>query len=204
MKNLKKWWLWVLIVVIIAFGVAGCVENGSEKNDPTEDVSDVQNESSQDTDASEEAPSETQAPETEAPETEEKKEDNIYAVGDSFEANGLKISFDSAERWESDNMFNQPDDGNIYIRVHISAENTSNSDRSVYSGNFSCYADGNATDSPYVGDDTLGYDTLSSGRKTDGYVYFEVPADSQTVEIEYETSFWTDKKAILRLTLSDI
>lgn len=43
--------------------------------------------------------------------------------------------------------------------------------------------------------------TLSSGRKTEGYIYFTVPTNAEEIEIEYETSFWTDKKAIFVVEL---
>ena len=37
---------------------------------------------------------------------------------------------------------------------------------------------------------------LSAGRKGNGYVYFEVPADAALVEAEYEYDWWNDGKII--------
>ncbi len=47
----------------------------------------------------------------------------------------------------------------------------------------------------YTGDDILSFGSLSSGRKISGYVYYEVPVNATSIEVEYETSFWTNKKA---------
>lgn len=41
--------------------------------------------------------------------------------------------------------------------------------------------------------------SLSSGRKTSGRIYYEVPEDAQSIELEYETDFWTDHKEIMKL-----
>ena len=38
--------------------------------------------------------------------------------------------------------------------------------------------------------------TLSPGRKVSGIIVFEVAEDVSEIEIEYETSYWTQKKAI--------
>ena len=99
-------------------------------------------------------------------------------------------------------MFLQPEDGYMYIRLKISANNTSSSDRYISSFEFECYADGKKESSTIVGDDILEGGNLSSGRNTDGYIYFSVPADAKEIEVEYETSFWTNKKAIFAVELS--
>ena len=82
-------------------------------------------------------------------------------------------------------------------------ENTGKADRSVGSFEFQCYADGAVADSYYFSsDNTLqSVVTLSGGRKTSGYVYFEVPKNAKNIEIEYETNFWTDKKAVFEVVI---
>lgn len=183
----KQWWFWLIIVVvicIIAFAAGG---NNSETQPSAPSTEQT------DSTANTPANSTEQTPE---------KEDNVYHAGESFEANGLKITYEKAEKWESSNMFLQPKDGKMYIRLYITAENVSNTDRYISSFEFSCYADGVTADSSYVGDDTFSSDTLSKGRKTNGYIYFEVPKDAKDIEVEYETSFWTDKKAILKVELN--
>ena len=38
--------------------------------------------------------------------------------------------------------------------------------------------------------------TLSAGKKTKGFVFFEVPKDAEKIFLEYETNFWTEDKII--------
>lgn len=189
---LKKWWFWVIVVVLVLAIFSAMSGGTTEDKGKTNNTNEPQTSESQPSD------------ESESTEPEEEKPENVYSLGESFEAKGLKVTFEKAERWESDNMFIQPDDGNIYIRVYVTGENIGKTDRFIWSYDFDCYADGAATTTPLVGDETLTGGTISSGRKTAGYIYFEIPENTETVEVEYETSFWTGKKAILRFALSDI
>lgn len=182
----KKWWFWVIIaVVVIAVASSGNSEDTSK---------DTGNNSISSENSNKEETTQTTTEATQATDTK-------YRVGDVVKANGLEITYVSAEKWESDNMFLQPEDGYMYIRIKISANNTSSTDRYISSFEFECYADGKKQSSSYVGDDTLEGGTLSTGRSTDGYIYFSVPADAEEIEVEYETSFWTNKKAIFVVEL---
>lgn len=116
-------------------------------------------------------------------------------VGETLNVNELKITYDSVEKWISNNQFIQPADGKQYIRLHFSIANDTNADQYIGTFDFECYADGAKCDMLYTGDDTLSFDSISSGRKTSGYVYFEVPVNASEIEVEYETSFWSNKKA---------
>ena len=72
--------------------------------------------------------------------------------------------------------------------------NTSDKDdSSILFYSFECYADGYAVDAYYGGEEDLSA-TLSAGRSTEGYIYFEVPVDAQDIEVEYDTNFFTDEK----------
>ncbi len=122
----------------------------------------------------------------------ENKRDEIR-VGETLNIGDFKITYDSVEKWNSNNQFIQPGNGNQFIRLHFSVANDTDSDR--YIGTFECYADGVKCAEHYTGDNILSFDSISSGRKTSGYVYFEVPVNATEIEVEYETSIMTDKKA---------
>ncbi len=129
---------------------------------------------------------------TKAASADERTEINI---GETLNANDFKITYDSAEKWTSSNQFIQPGDGKQFIRLHFTISNETKSDQYIGMTDFECYADGEKCDMSIYGDDTLSFDKLSSGRKISGYVYYEVPVSASDIEVEYETSFWTDKKA---------
>lgn len=175
MKRMKKPLLFVLtIALLLAFAVFALGSGDSEKTTVEK------NSQTQDAASSQEV---NQSGRTE------------IHVGETLNANELKITYDSAEKWVSSNRFIQPADGNQYIRLHFSIANDTNADQYVGSFDFECYADGEKCEMHYSGDDALSFDSISSGRKVSGYVYFEVPVKASEIEVEYETSFWTNKKA---------
>ena len=127
----------------------------------------------------------------------EQKEENkqmTVHVGEVLTANNLKITYVSCEDYTDYNQYFGPKDGYKFIRLTLEAENTGNTDVFISTFDFECYADGVAMDSKYE-DDSISA-TLSTGRKAKGSVYFEVPVDAESIEVEYETDYWTSTKAI--------
>ena len=167
----KKWWFWlVIIIVIIIIGATSGNGDNSETTTEHETVSQ----------------SETTTANTE--------NENVYKVGEVFNDDGLKISFISADIWNGYNQYLAPEAGNMIVRYYFEVENTADADRTVSYFDFSAYCDGKAVEQQYY-DDGLSA-TLSSGRKTSGYVYFEVPSDATCIEAEYEYNYWSDGKVI--------
>lgn len=117
-----------------------------------------------------------------------------FYVGDVLKAKGMEVTYVSSGEYESDNQFITPADGNKFIYIELYFNNVGDSDRNVSSLNFKCYADGYAVDTLYYGDNSLSA-TLSPGRSTDGFIYFEVPKDASEIEVEYETNWLTSEKA---------
>ncbi len=178
----KKWWFWVIIAVLIVAITSGNQGEESSSGGATSP------------DSGETTPVTTIATEP---------VDTDYYPGDVIDANGLMITYVKAEKFEESNMFMQPNDGNCYIRLYLSVENTSATDKYISAFEFTCYADGKKQESHYASEAALAGGTLSSGRKDEGYIYFEVPVAAEKIEVEYETSFWTDKKAILAVELGN-
>ena len=123
--------------------------------------------------------------------------DNSFSVGEVVETSDFRISFLSAEEYVSDNQFIQPKEGYAYYKMEFEFENISDSDKSVSSMiGWNCYADSYKADQTWIGDDNGLDASLSAGKKTKGAVFFEIPKDAQSVELEYETNFWTEDKLI--------
>lgn len=120
---------------------------------------------------------------------------NEFKVGDIVETENLKISFLSADKFKSDNEYIQPKKGNVYYRMQFEFENIGDSDETVSSMmDWSCYADDYSVEQAFFDDDIDA--SLSPGKKIKGSVYFEVPKDSKSITLEYETNFWTEDKII--------
>lgn len=177
----KKWWFWAIIVVlVIAIGTSG---NGGDKENATNNNSN--NNTSVD--------STTNNNENKNDKVEEPAKTEYY-VGDILEDGNTKIVFMSSGDYTEENEFMQPAEGKKYIYLQFAFENISKTtDTSISFYSFECYADGYAAEMYYGGNDDLSA-TLSAGRATTGYIYFEVPADAEVIEVEYETNVFTEKK----------
>ena len=89
-----------------------------------------------------------------------------------------------------------PKDGYKIIAAKFEVENINNEQDELYvsSLSFNAYADGVAVDSYFYGDDTYNdlSATIGKGKKTVGYVLYEVPKNASEIIIEYCADFWTD------------
>lgn len=122
---------------------------------------------------------------------------NRFSAGDIVETEDLKITFISVEVYESDNQFIQPKDGYEYRKFTFKFENISKKDQTVSSMvNWECYADNSKADQTWIGDDNGLDATLSAGRETTGSIFFEVPVDASSVELEYDVNFWKSDKIV--------
>lgn len=181
----KRTWFWVLVIL----GIIGANSDGTDEAQ-TPDVT---------------VPSQTvldQIQEETQAQTQSTEEDPYCYVGDIIVAGGLEITYCGAEKWEEGNSILQPEENNIYIRLLLSVENTSETDQYVSTLGFTCYADGEKQQDTYlIATDSLEGGSLSPGRKDKGYIYFAVPEDAQEIEVEYEPSIWTNEKVILKVEL---
>lgn len=117
-------------------------------------------------------------------------------VGDVLTTDTLKITFaDCGEYTDYDEYFG-PKSGNKVVYLKLEAENIGNSDTYLSMFEFSCYADDVTAEEYIYGDNLFSTDVISSGRKMSGYMYFEVPKDAEVIEVEYETDYWDNQKAI--------
>lgn len=175
----KKWWFWLIIGIVVVIAIS----SGGNESNPSPDVPDT-------TDKDTTVQTVATTP-----------NDPYYYAGDVIDANGLKITYVKAESHEESNQFLQPDDGYMYIKLYLSVENTASTDRYISAFEFECYADGKKQETYYTTEGALEGGSLSSGRRDEGYIYFSVPTTATDIEVEYETSFWTDKKAIIKVEL---
>ena len=137
-------------------------------------------------------------------ETTSTEQNNQIAVGDSFENNGLKVTLNEASidftDYNDDYGFNTPEDGMKYIMASFTFENNSDSDQYVSIYDFDCYADNATCEQVYTLDNSNFVNAnISSGRNVSFKVYFTVPVNAESIELEYETSIWSNKKVIIKL-----
>lgn len=174
-----KW----IILAVVALAIIGSAMGG---NDSKKDVKKVE-EVSSDTDGK----TEEQASEP------VEESSNIFNVGDVVETEDFKITYESAVPYTSDNEFIQPKDGCEYWEFKFKFENISDTDQSVSTMmDWECYADNSKVDQTWIGDNN-GLDAkLSAGRSAEGTLYFEVPENTEKIELEYDINFWGNDKII--------
>lgn len=107
----------------------------------------------------------------------------------------LKITYSECSVYTGYNQYAAPKAGNVIIKLTFNVENSGSTDRFISAYDFKCYAD-DAAASDYIYGDNILSATVSPGRKASGSIYFEVPKAAANVEIEYETNYWTNNKAI--------
>lgn len=116
-------------------------------------------------------------------------------VGETLTTNTLKITYKSSADDKGAQYFPAAS-GNKIIKLTFEIENISSTDQIVSVYDFKCYSDDVASSAYYYGDNGLSTTTLSSGRKATGNVYFEVPQSANSIDVEYETNYWSGNKAI--------
>lgn len=134
---------------------------------------------------------------TELSETGTQAIDNTFNVGDVVETDNFRITYESAGEYKSDNEFLQPKDGCEYWEFRFKFENISDTDQTISTMiDWECYADNSKVDQTWVADDNGLDGKLSAGREAEGAVYFEVPEDAESIELEYDINFWQSDKII--------
>ena len=134
---------------------------------------------------------------TELSETGTQSVDNTFNVGDVVETDNFRITYESAGEYTNSNEFLQPKDGYVYWEFKFKFENISNTDQTVSTMmDWECYADNSKADQTWIVDDNGLDGKLSAGREAEGAVYFEVPKDAESIELEYDINFWQSDKII--------
>ena len=122
---------------------------------------------------------------------------NVFRVGDIVETDNFRITYESAGEYEPDNEFLQAKDGYTYWEFKFKFENISDKDQTVSTlMDWECYADNSKVDQSWIEADNGLDATLSAGREAEGAVYFEVPTDAESIELEYDINFWQSDKII--------
>lgn len=173
---------WIVVAVVVIVLIAAVSGGGGDKDKNPQKVAENTT---------------TTANSTDGAETQTEEVSNVFHVGDVVETQNFKITFVSAGVYESDNEFLQPKDGYEYWQFELKFENISETDQTVSSMmDWECYADNAKADQTWIGDDSGLDATLSAGRETQGTIYFEVPKDASSVELEYDINFWQNDKVV--------
>jgi len=132
---------------------------------------------------------------TSAP-TENKK--TTFLVGETAELNGVQVTLKGVTESKG-SSYNKPNDGNVFVLCEFDIANNSDAEIAVSSMmSFNAYCD------DYACTYSLGAliekgsknqldGSVAAGKKFNGVVGYEVPADWKELEISFTPDFWTGK-----------
>jgi len=132
------------------------------------------------------------------------KEQTTFKVGDVISFDSKKLTVVSATRnWDSGNQYITPQSGNEFVKVQVTIENNSSSQISYNTFDWKMQdSQGVIKDissNTYIADGNLGSGNLASNGKVSGLLIFEVPSGDKGLVLQYNPSFWSDKKLEIQL-----
>lgn len=118
-----------------------------------------------------------------------------FKLNESFQNKYEKITMIETNTNFTD-YISKPADGYKVIMLKFEIENVNEESDELYisSLEFKAYADSAAVKQfMWANNDYKDFSsTLSKGKKTTGFVFYEVPKDAKKITVEYNADFWTD------------
>lgn len=182
----------IVIAVIVVLGVIGSIFGEEEKPEKVGDVS---------TDTQSEEPS----GETEIEPKEDSEEQTLFKQGEVAEMNDVQVTLMGYEE-STGSEFNTPAEGNVFVLANFEIANNSDSELSISSAlSFEAYADDYALNYSFgalmeKADSTQLDGTIAPGKKMNGWIGYEVPADWSNIEIHFTDNVWSSNKFVFEIT----
>ena len=185
----------IVIGVIIVIGIIGSIAGGGD--DERKKVADVKTDTQ-----SEETSTES---ETESEPEETSEEQTIFKQGEVAEMNDVQVTLMGYEE-SAGSEYNTPSEGNVFVLVNFEIANNSDSELAISSMmSFEAYADDYALNFSLSAlmekkDSTQLDGTIAPGKKMNGWIGYEVPADWSNIEIHFTDNVWSNNKFVFEIT----
>lgn len=182
-----KW----IIIVIVAIAIIGALGSGGDDEGNVQETQDVS--------AGSENESNSLPEETESVES-----DNTYSVGETADIDNIQTTLVSATESEG-SEYNSPAGGNVFVLLEFEIANNSDSDISVSSMmSFEAYCDDYSITQSLSGlleSDKGQLDgDVAAGKKMNGVIAYEVPADWTEIEVTFTPDFWFGDDIVFTVT----
>ena len=184
-KNKKKSPVLLIIlgVIVLVILIAAIGSSGSSKSNSTPSTSAASS-------AATAKPTATPVPEKTG-----------YGVGEAAESKGITVTLVSVTE-SSGSSYNKPADGNVFVLCEFEIENGSSSEITVSSlASFEAYCDDYTCNLSLTaliekGNKNQLDGSVAAGKKFNGVVGYEIPADWKELEIHFTPDFWSGKDII--------
>ena len=186
MKKKKGGKLKWIIIVLIVIGIIGAAAGGREDDKVKDATEEVKNNDGK---------KEDKGDYKEDSEPEEKTE---FYLGETAEQKNVQITLANITE-SSGSEFAKPDEGNIFLICEFEIANNSEKDINISSVmNFEAYCDDYSLNQDLIGlqaPEAEGKNQLdgsvAAGKKMNGIIAYQVPADYKTMEINVAPDFWS-------------
>lgn len=132
------------------------------------------------------------------------KTDITVKVGESATLDDIKITLTSVDKNFKDYYdYANIDEDYKVIKANFEFENVGDYNKYVSYSDFECYADKFSCDNFYSVEDPYFYESIEPGKKAKGSVYFEVPKDSNKIEIEFDKISYDNSMVIYEFDMND-
>lgn len=178
----------IVLVVLVVLGILSQALDSSDKDEPKKvDTASTASTSSVDSEQKEETPSETE------------EQPTSFKPGETAELNDVQVTFVSATE-NAGNELVTPADGKTFLIFEFEIANNSDKEVAVSSlVSFTAYCDDYSVDlslsALMANQDKQQLDgSVAPGKKMNGIVGYEVPADWKTAEVNFAPDVWTGKE----------
>lgn len=195
-KKSKKKVIIIAIVVIII--LAAAFGSNNDKNDNGDSTTKTANQSSNQSQTAENNDTSQQD------ESDSKK---TFTIGEPAELEGVSVCVKKAETSKG-NDWGKPSKGNQFVFVKMLIENNSDEDINISSiASFDAYCDDYKLEDSSEAMLALSVDkkrhpldgAVASGKKLEGYLYYEVPKKWKNIELHYTDNIWFGDKVIFSI-----
>lgn len=177
----KRWWVWIIAIIILI----GIVAKDGESEQTSGEPQTVENSDN-----------------TEEEKDEKNIENKEFKIGEKVELDGHVVEVTEVEKSSGDD-FDKPSDGKEYVIVHVSIENNGDKEISYNPFNFKMKnSNGQIEDQTFTiidNDTALSSGDLAPGGNVSGTIAFEQPIDDDGLQLIFEPSFWSNKEIIFNL-----
>jgi hypothetical protein len=126
---------------------------------------------------------------------------SYYVKGQTYTDDEYSITLTDVNlNYTNYSSYSAPSDGKKVVKATFEVQYLGSGSEYITSSDFDCYADSYSCSNFYgAKDDDKISATISTGKKTIGAVYFEVPVNATEITVEFETDWLHDEYVTFKL-----
>lgn len=125
-------------------------------------------------------------------------------VGESATLDDIKVTLVSVDKNFKDYYdYAIIDDDCIILKANFEFENVGDYNEYISYSDFECFADKFSCDNFYSVEDSYFYESIEPEKKARGSVYFEIPKDSNNIEIEFDNVSYDNSKIVYEIEMDN-